>query len=165
MMPSFRNLTKVGPWFKEAVLLALTSVVSLCLAQGLRLPQGYWTVISSIIVLQANVTLTLQTSWSRLAGTAIGAVTGAVCYYYLGSHIGSFGFAIVVAVFACLFMGLKDSYRFAGVTVVIVMLINRPESPWMTAFYRFLEVSLGILVAIGMLFLSDVVGRFTDKPR
>src|SRR5262249_7000358 len=46
------------------------------------------------------------------------------------------------------FLGLLESYRLACATVAIVMLTVRPGSPWFVALHRFLDVALGIVVAV-----------------
>jgi uncharacterized membrane protein YccC len=60
----------------------------------------------------------------------------------------AFGAAATVTVWICASLGLRDTYRLAGVTVAIVMLISRAGSPWAVALHRFLEVALGVFVAL-----------------
>ena len=129
-------------------MIALTAVICLIFAQWLRLPQGYWAVMSSIIVMQSNVHETISVSWSYLAGTAIGAIIGGIFLDLFGVHVWAFGIAVIIVVLICKYFNLKQSYRLAGVTVAMIMLINHIESPWLTALQRFLEVSLGIVVAL-----------------
>jgi uncharacterized membrane protein YccC len=42
----------------------------------------------------------------------------------------------------------KTAYRYASVTVTIIVLIPRAGAPWGIALHRFLEVSIGIVVAL-----------------
>jgi uncharacterized membrane protein YccC len=66
-------------------------------------------------------------------------------------------------VLLCELFGLGQSYRLACVTVAIVMMINSNAPPWGTALNRFLEVALGILIA---LILSAVPpGRAVETAR
>ena len=44
----------------------------------------------------------------------------------------------------------KSAYRFAGVTLSIVMLVERGRPPHLIAVHRFVEVSLGIAVALAL---------------
>jgi uncharacterized membrane protein YccC len=44
----------------------------------------------------------------------------------------------------------KVGYSYAGMTLAIIVLIPRPEVPWIAAVHRFTEVSLGILVALAV---------------
>lgn len=59
-----------------------------------------------------------------------------------------FGAAMVATGALCLVLGLdRTAYRFAGITLTIVMLIQRNRPPWIIATHRCIEVSLGIAVA------------------
>jgi uncharacterized membrane protein YccC len=44
----------------------------------------------------------------------------------------------------------KVGYSYAGMTLAIIVLIPRPEGPWIAALHRFVEVSVGILVALAV---------------
>ena len=42
----------------------------------------------------------------------------------------------------------RSAYRFAGVTLAVVLLIPRANPAWQIAVHRFAEVSIGIAVAL-----------------
>ena len=126
----------------------MAGALSLYLADSLKLPQGYWAAISAIVVLGSDVRTTVKASVERLIGTAIGAVVGGSFAYLNGSPILWFAVAASLTVFICEILELEQSYRLACVTVAIVMLINRAAPPWNTSLFRFLEVALGIVVAL-----------------
>jgi uncharacterized membrane protein YccC len=44
----------------------------------------------------------------------------------------------------------KTAYRYASITLAIIVLIPRTAAPWTIALHRFLEVSVGIIVAIAV---------------
>jgi uncharacterized membrane protein YccC len=106
-----------------------------------------------MIVLQSNVGATVNASLNRFAGTAIGAVLGGLCVMLWGQHVWAFGAAATLTVWSCLSLGLRDSSRLASATVALVMLTSSAGSPWVVALHRFLEVALGILVALLMTLL------------
>ena len=137
---------------KENLILALkmgiAGVVSIFIANLLKLPQGYWAAFSAFVVLGSDMRTTLKASADRLLGTAIGAFLGGVFAYFWGGHLLLFGLAIVLTVLICEVLGLGQSYRLACVTVALVMLISNSGSPWSIALHRFLEVSLGIVVGV-----------------
>jgi uncharacterized membrane protein YgaE (UPF0421/DUF939 family) len=154
-----KNLTR--PRLKFAIATGIAGIVSLYAARLLRLPQAFWAPISAFIVLQSNIAATLSAARNRLAGTAIGAVIGAVFVRYVGTHPLWTGLAAILTVLVCQALGLEDSFRLACVTVAIVMLIGSEHSPWVTASYRFLEVALGIVVAVAIAGILEHKG----KPR
>ena len=44
----------------------------------------------------------------------------------------------------------KTAYRYASITLAIIVLIPRSAAPWMIALHRFIEVSVGIVVALAV---------------
>src|SRR5258708_36024653 len=133
---------------KQAVKTAVAAMASLYASRFLKLPEGYWAVISAIIVMQSDLAATLKTSVNRLAGTAIGAVVGGIVATLLGIHIWSLGIAVMAAILVCALLDRWESYRFAGVTVTVVMLASHGASHWIVALHRFVELSLGIVIAL-----------------
>jgi len=117
--------------------------------QALRFEHGYWAVISAIIVMQANLGGSIRAGTDRLIGTAIGALLGTLAYRYLGRTPVGVGIALAVTIFVCSWLGLKSSFRLAGVTASIVLLIGQ-ANPWITGFNRFLDVALGVVVAVAV---------------
>jgi uncharacterized membrane protein YccC len=44
----------------------------------------------------------------------------------------------------------RNAYRYASITLAIVMLVPRTTSEWIIAVHRFLEVSIGIAVGLAL---------------
>ena len=135
------------PAIKQAFITALTAVSCLYIAQWLKLPQPFWAVMSSVVVMQADAKATISASWMRIAGTLVGALVGGLFLAFLGYHVWSFGIAMALVVLICALLKM-ESYRIAAVTVAVVMLIGQSGPAWTTAEDRFLEVSFGILIAL-----------------
>src|SRR5271165_5446398 len=113
------------------------------------LHEGYWAAISAIIVLQSNVGSTVTASRDRFIGTAIGAVLGFIASPWR-RHPAVYAATILVALVLCGLLNLKNSSRLAGVTITIVMLVERSGSHWTIALDRVMEVVLGIVVALAV---------------
>jgi uncharacterized membrane protein YccC len=131
---------------------AVASVVSLMLARSLKLPEFYWAPISTIVILLSpSDPFTL--AWQRFAGTAVGAVIGALFATYAPFNWMKYGWMvyaaglIVCGVLSAL-LRLGGAYRFAAITLSIILLIAHTAPPWVVAYHRFIEVSLGISVAL-----------------
>jgi uncharacterized membrane protein YccC len=133
---------------RHAVKTGVAAVACLYVTALFQLPQGYWAAISAMIVLQSSVGATVNASLNRFAGTAIGAVLGGLFAKLWGGNVWAFGAAATITVWLCASLGLRDSYRLASATVAIVMLTSRAGSPWAVALHRFLDIALGILVAL-----------------
>jgi uncharacterized membrane protein YgaE (UPF0421/DUF939 family) len=130
---------------------AVAVIASLLVARVFRLPETYWAAITTLIVMQSTLGAALTISGQRLAGTAVGAVAGAFLVTYFGPSVIAFGAGVFVMGLICAMLHLdRAAYRFAGITLAIIMLVVRDKPAWVIAAHRFLDVSVGIVVALVM---------------
>jgi uncharacterized membrane protein YgaE (UPF0421/DUF939 family) len=136
----------------------MAAVASLLVARVCRLPESYWAVITTLVVMQSTVGAAFLISTRRLAGTALGAALGAMLATYFGPNVLAFGAGLFLLGPICAALGRayrplqehldRTAYRFAGITLAITMLIVRPRAAWVVAVHRFIEVSIGIAVGL-----------------
>jgi uncharacterized membrane protein YccC len=138
---------------------ALAATLCWWLALRFGLYDGYWGAISAIIVLQSNFGATITASRDRILGTLIGAAFG-FAFSYFWVLPWNYLLAVLLAVVVCGLLGLRSSSRLAGVTITIVMLVQKTGSHRSVALDRVGEVVLGILVALAV---STLV--FPDRAR
>jgi uncharacterized membrane protein YgaE (UPF0421/DUF939 family) len=98
--------------------------------------------------MQSTLGAALTVSCQRFAGTVLGATGGALLSTYFRSNLAIFGVGVFLLGLVCAVLRLGTAYRFAGVTLAIVMLIVRDRPAWVVAEHRFIEVSLGIAVGL-----------------
>ena len=134
--------------WKHAIKTGIAGALAIFLAERLHLPQGYWAAISAVIVMQSEFQATLRAGFTRLAGTAIGALVALPFAETIHSNIVGFGVAVVLTVLICSVLKLEESQRLGAATVALIMLTGPPGAPLLSAIYRFLEVSLGIIVSL-----------------
>ncbi|MGA8088629.1 MAG: FUSC family protein [Terracidiphilus sp.] len=151
-------------WERKRLLIHATRTAlaaALCWWIALRfgLHDGYWGAISAIIVLQSNFGATITASRDRILGTIIGAAFG-FGFSLFGVLPWNYTLAVLFAFILCGLLGLRNSSRLAGVTISIVMLVQKGGSHWVLALHRVGEVFLGILIAI---LVSTLV--FPDRAR
>jgi uncharacterized membrane protein YccC len=152
------RLMKIWSWQREnlrsvrhAARTALAATASLLIARLIGMPEAYWSAITTIVVMQSNLGATLTLSIERIVAGALGTSLGAIESTDFGRNIVAFGLAIfLLGLIARLFQMEKTGYRYAGVTLAIVVLIPRTNPPWYIATHRFIEVSIGILIALGV---------------
>jgi uncharacterized membrane protein YgaE (UPF0421/DUF939 family) len=125
----------------------VASVVSALLARLLKLPEFYWAPISTIVILLSTID-PLNLAWQRFVGTALGAAVGAVIATYFSMNWIVYGAGIFVCGLLSALLRIGTAYRFAAITLTIVLLIAHTSAPWIVALHRFIEVSLGIAVAL-----------------
>jgi len=152
--PKNQENTKTFHYFAQALETSLAGALSLFLAGACQLPEPYWAAISAIVVMQSDPQAIMDDAWKRLVGTAIGALVGTGVIFLAGMTLWSFALAVMIASLACALFGRWETYRFAGVTVAIVMLVIHHGPPWVVGLHRFLEVSFGICVAYAIAFVA-----------
>jgi uncharacterized membrane protein YccC len=145
---------------EHAARTTVAAVASLLVARLCRLPEAYWAVITTLVVMQSTLGTALLISTRRLAGTALGAAMGALLATYFGPNVLAFGAGLFLLGVICAALGQayrplhehldRTAYRFAGITLAITMLIVRPNAVWIVAVHRFIEVSIGIAVGLIM---------------
>jgi uncharacterized membrane protein YgaE (UPF0421/DUF939 family) len=147
MRPNFKLPMPSRQALVNSLRTTMVTLVSLLLARLLKLPESYWAPISSIVILLSTVP-PLTLAWQRFAGTALGALLGGLIASYLGSHWIVYGAGIFVCGVLCAVLRLTSAYRFAAITLTIVLLASHGRPPWIVAAHRFVEVSVGIAVAL-----------------
>ena len=128
---------------------AVAAVGSLLIARFCRLPEPYWAAITTIIIMQSNLGAAWTVSKQRFVGTALGAAMGALLTAYAAQNVAVFGAGVFVLGLICaLLRAGRNAFRYAAITLAIVMLVARAEPAWMIAVHRFLEISVGIAVGV-----------------
>src|SRR6476661_5627135 len=116
---------KFWSWQKEnlpsighSVRTALAATASVIVARLVQMPEAYWAAIATLVVMQSSLGATLM-----------------LAIFFIG--LLSFGFRLE-----------KTAYRYASVTLTIIVLIPRTYPAWIVGLHRFIEVSVGIVVAL-----------------
>jgi uncharacterized membrane protein YgaE (UPF0421/DUF939 family) len=133
----------------DAARTTVAAVVSLLLARLLKLPEFYWAPISAIVIIQSTLD-PRAVAWQRFAGTALGAVAGAFIAAFFPSNVLVYAAAIFFCGALCDILRLRSAYRFAAITLSIILLIAHQRAAWIVALHRFVEVSVGIAVALAV---------------
>lgn len=128
---------------------AVAATASLLIARLFKLPEAYRAAVTNMVVTQSTLGAALTISSQRFVGTALGAAMGALLATYFGSSITAFTAGVFVAGTICAALRLhRNAYRFAGITLAIVMLVSGAEPAVVLAVHRFIEVSIGIAVGL-----------------
>src|SRR5436853_6588990 len=149
---------KLWTWGKEdlpslshALRTAVAATLSVVIARLVGMPEAYWAAIATLVVMQSTLGATLTLSIERIVATAVGASVGAVESNYFGANLIAFALAIVlIGLLSIAFRLEKTAYRYASITLAIIVLIPRSAPAWTIALHRFLEVSVGIIVALAV---------------
>jgi uncharacterized membrane protein YccC len=127
----------------------VATLASFLVARLFRLPEAYWAPITTIVITQSSWGAAWDVSWQRFVGTLVGALLGGFVASYFAPSALVFGICVFVLGLLCAALHTdRSAYRFGGVTLAIVVLIPHVRSPWIAAFHRSAEVSIGIAVAL-----------------
>jgi len=126
-----------------------TSVTSYLIARLFGLPEAYWAAIASLMTIQLTFSAALPVAVQYVAGTAAGAAVGAAADIYFHASVWVFAAAVVLVGLICIALRVERSaFRYASITLVIVLLVPRPISAPIVAIHRFFEVTIGIAVGL-----------------
>jgi uncharacterized membrane protein YccC len=139
------------PSVVHSIRTAIAATISLAVARLFGLPEAYWAAIATLVVMQSTLDATLLISVERIAATALGALAGALLANYFTGNLAVFAAAVfVLGLFCAAFRMEKSAYRYASITLAIIVLIPRSNAAWIVALHRFFEVSVGIVVALAL---------------
>jgi uncharacterized membrane protein YccC len=152
------DLVKLWKWEPEnlpsvihSIRTAIAATISLAVARLFGLPEAYWAAIATLVVMQSTLGATLLISVERIAATALGALAGALLANYFTGNLLAFAATVFALGLLCAgFRMEKNAYRYASVTLAIIVLIPRSDAAWIIALHRFFEVSVGIVVALAL---------------
>jgi uncharacterized membrane protein YgaE (UPF0421/DUF939 family) len=133
----------------DALRTTVAAVISMLLARTLKLPEYYWAPISAIVIIQSTID-PRSLAWQRFAGTALGAALAALIATFLPTNALVYAVAIFLCGVLCALLRFHGAYRFAAITLSIILLIAHQRPAWIVASHRFAEVSLGIAVALAL---------------
>jgi uncharacterized membrane protein YccC len=139
------------PSITHAIRTAGAATVSVVIARLVQMPEAYWAAIATLVIMQSTLGATLTLSIERIVATAVGASVGALEANFFGANLVAFAVAIfLIGLLSIVFRLEKTAYRYASITLAIIVLIPRSAAPWMIALHRFIEVSVGIIVALAV---------------
>jgi uncharacterized membrane protein YgaE (UPF0421/DUF939 family) len=144
---------RVGDRAIGAFKTSLAAVLCLWLGNLFGLTHSYWAAISAIVVMASDNAVTLVSCRDRLIGTAIGALLGWGTSYVWHGHYLLYGLAVLICLLVCSTLEFEKAGRLAGVALTIIVLIKVDGGPGSAAVARFLEVGLGIVVALAVTLL------------
>jgi uncharacterized membrane protein YccC len=139
-----------GAW-RDALRMALAATAALALAQAAQLPEGYWAVLSALIVTRPSRGATLRASAARLVGTLVGAGLGVLAAAGRLWHLPELALLGAALLPLGLLVAWRPDYRTAPVAAAIVLSAGLAGgSPLHAAGLRVIEILLGALTALAV---------------
>ena len=139
----------MNPFISSPLQTAVAAVVSMGLAQALHLPDPYWAPISAIVCSLDAFEGAAATARRRLVGTLIGVILAALQVSFTAYNLINYGLAIALLGLLCRVGRLHpSSLRFGAIALTVVVSDPNKSMVWFTAGARFVDVALGIAVAL-----------------
>lgn len=139
-----------GTEFRQAVRVMVGAAVAYVAYKLLGLDQGYWSVVTVVIVLQSSIGGTLGAAVDRMIGTIAGAILGALAAIALPHTPLGTGIALMLVIGITAFAAaVRPQLRIAPVTAAIALLSQLPGvTPESFALDRVLEIALGGVIGV-----------------
>src|SRR5258705_13464235 len=103
------------------------------------MPEAYWAEIASLVVMESTRGPPLALSVERIVATAVGASVGALESNYFGANLAAFMLAIFfIGLLSFGFRLERPAYRYASVTLTLIVLVPRTNPAWIVAVHRFI---------------------------
>lgn len=137
------------PFISSPLQTAVAAAVSMGLAQSLHLPDPYWAPISAIVCSLDAFEGATATARRRLFGTLLGVLLAALQVSFTADNLMNYGLAIALLGLLCRAARLHpSSLRFGAIALTVVISDPNKSEVWFTAGARFVDVALGIAVAL-----------------
>jgi uncharacterized membrane protein YgaE (UPF0421/DUF939 family) len=135
---------------------SVAAALAVALAQLFGLEHPIFAFLSAVIVTDLVPAQSQALALHRLIATAIGAICGAALTLVLPAGPLAIGLSILVAMLACQLVQVPDAAKVAGFICGIVVLEHSAE-PWLNAFHRFVETTLGVFVALAVSYVPKLI--------
>lgn len=140
------------PDWRQGTQLAAAVVLSWLASAALHLPEGFWAVMSALIVVRPTMGSTLGAGWDRVRGTFVGAVMGLAGvwleHHGAGSAAAILGMVTLVAFASAVVPGMRS----APLSALIVLTSSGVAGQYAfdMALMRVLEIAIGVTAGLGV---------------
>ena len=142
---------------RHAIKTGIAAVLTILIYRYLQLPQGYWAVITAVIIMQSNIEsgsleMTLRLALQRFIGTFSGALSGFVVLLLLQPNYWQLLLIIfLLIVVGSLLVRIYQGFNLFGPTALIIILLSYQQPLTQNiAIIRSIEILLGLVVAIAV---------------
>lgn len=148
---------------RSAILLGIVTALGFSIGLGLGLPRDYWIVLTVLIAVRPTLSLTLHFTTTMAIGTIIGAIVAAAITLATNDISVLLPFLFVFAVLMFATRGVNIAIVQVFFTAFIIILVNiLYPGDWYFAFYRIIEVAIGIALALIAVYLLSAMKRATE---
>jgi uncharacterized membrane protein YccC len=140
------------PELRFALRATVAGFLAYLISDLLDLTQGYWSVLTAVLVMQTTVGASVKVATERLLATLLGGLCGFAAAYLILEGLLDDTLALLVLLFVLsLLAALRPAFRLAPVTAAIVLLTDPAHAHALqTALDRMLNIAVGCLVGLAV---------------
>ena len=148
------NLTLKSNTFRHSLRVSIAAITGYIVSLFLELGHGYWIMMTIIVILKPNYSLTKKRNWERLLGTVAGAVVAVGILYFVKDTTALFVIMIFLMIGTYTMLRIKYMIGVLLMTPYILLLFHLLYSASMkvTLTDRVLDTA----IASGIAFLANV---------
>jgi uncharacterized membrane protein YccC len=151
---------------RSAILLGMISALGFWIGLALGLPRDFWVVLTIIVSVRPSLSLTVSFTSMMAGGTIIGALIAAAITLETSDAYVLLPLLFAFAVLMLASRGVNFGLVQVFLTPFIIILLNiLYPGEWYLAFYRILEVGIGVVLAIIAVYLLSVRRRSNTNER
>ena len=136
---------------------------TIAVGRMLRIDEPIFAILAVALVTDLSPRETQQRGLSRISGTVVGSIVGALLSLVLPSNPFSIGFGVLLSMFLASPVKFPADARVAGLVSGII-LVRHGGDPWGYALHRSLETMLGIVMAILVSYLPKLLRAEPHVP-
>ena len=142
---------------RSAILLGVVSALGFWIGLALGLPRDFWVVLTIIVSVRPSLSLTVSFTSMMAGGTIMGALIAAAITLETSDAYVLLPLLFAFAVLMLASRGVNFGLVQVFLTPFIIILLNiLYPGDWYLAFYRILEVGIGVALAIIAVYLLSV---------
>jgi len=149
------SLKFTPPMWKAGVQVAVAGVVAFLIAHYTKLPQGYWAVITAVMIVQASIGASINAAADRIVSTSVGTIIGyLVAVSVPSTFVGTVAGLFIALVPLAMMAAKNPSYRIAPLTAAILFIAAPSHaSVFLSGLHRVIEITIGSVIGVAVAFL------------
>lgn len=132
---------------------ALAVTLCILIARALNSEYPFFAAVAAVISMENTVANSFESGKSRVLGTLIGGVVGAVFVLLGPENAFLCGLGTIIIIYLCSVMQWANSIAIGTIVFLSIMLNLGGQSPWLYSLSRVEDTMLGILVALAVNYL------------
>jgi len=137
--------------------LSVAVLIAYAIPLLMHIPEGFWAVMTALIVMRSHTGATMEEGWARLKGALVGTAGGLFGVWLHANGLLNATVTLMVIAVMAFVAGIAPKLRAAPITALIILSSGgiAGHSPWEVAGLRIIEIMIGIVAGLGVSLLTS----------